>query len=93
MSGQTIDSGALLGTCAECEHWEPEPHHRLWGRCGRRDDKMRYGARSYYPYDCKPVHRLRDGWEISTYKDFGCNRHVPNAQVERTQKADKGETT
>ena len=82
-----IRSGALFGVCATCEHWRPELRHKLWGRCGRVDHAMQYGAITRYPYDYPESERVRlNLWDndgrISTYRDFGCNRYSPNDQVE-----------
>lgn len=70
--------------CETCEHWRPEPRHKLWGRCGRVDHAMQYGAITEYPYDQKnDILRVRlsqfdNRGRIATYRDFGCNRYSPN---------------
>lgn len=66
-------------TCSTCRYWDPEPRHKIWGRCGRTDHAMQYGARSAYPYDYKPdqgpkPNPFDNKGRISTYRDFGCNR-------------------
>jgi len=85
LTGDAVGIGStdLFGTCATCEHWRPEPRHKLWGRCGRVDHAMQYGAITRYPYDHPESERVRlNQWDnqgrISTYRDFGCNRYSPN---------------
>ena len=78
--------------CSTCKYWRPEVIHKIWGRCGRVDDKMQFGAISEYPYDKPPKERVRlsdfdDRGRISTYKDFGCNRHEPKVSTPETMKA------
>lgn len=71
---------AEAGVCASCAHWRPEPRHKLWGRCGRVDHAMQYGALTEYPYDQKAdllrvrLSEVDNRGKISTYRDFGCNR-------------------
>jgi hypothetical protein len=79
----------VSGTCAACEYWRPEPVHKLWGRCGRVDHAMQYGAVADYPYDKMPHERVRlssfdDRGRISTYHNFGCNRHSPSSETATT---------
>lgn len=71
--------------CETCEHWRPEPRHKLWGLCGRVDQAMQYGAITQYPYDQPEYERVRlNQWNnegrISSYRDFGCNRYSPNVK-------------
>jgi len=80
-----VSSHAFTGVCETCKHWRPEPRHKLWGRCGRVDTAMQYGAITRYPYEKPESERVRlNPWDnegrISTYRDFGCNRYSPNAQ-------------
>jgi hypothetical protein len=77
-----IDPNAMYGVCLTCKYWRPEPRHKLWGRCGRVDHEMQYGAITQYPYDYPESERVRlNPWNnegrISTYRDFGCNRYAP----------------
>jgi len=68
--------------CDTCAYWLPEPRHRLWGRCGRVDHAMQYGAINRYPYE-KPesgqvrLNEFNNEGRIATYRDFGCNRYAP----------------
>ena len=83
-----IESTALFGVCATCEHWRPEPRHKLWGRCGRVDHAMQYGAITRYPYEQPESERVQlNPWDnegrISTYRDFGCNRYSANVSDHR----------
>jgi len=83
---QTGSLSVIAGSavCASCEHWRPEPRHKLWGRCGRVDHAMQYGAITAYPYDQKDdllrvrLSQFDNRGRISTYRDFGCNRYSPN---------------